>query len=72
MLGREKASESHTLTKEHKDMLKNLTLHIKKLHIRYEDDYFCEESCPYSCGIVVEVSALILESLSCGFLGNHS
>ena len=45
-----------TLTKENKDMLKGLTLKIKKLHIRYEDDYFCEESCPYSCGLVIDVS----------------
>ena len=53
-------------------MARQMNLKINKLHIRYEDDYFCEESCPYSCGIVVEVSTLTLESLPFGFLGNLS
>ena len=37
-------------------MLRGLTLRIKKLHLRYEDDYFCEEGQPYSCGLVIDVS----------------
>ena len=41
------------MTKETKDILKGLTIVIKNLHLRYEDDYYSGET-PYSFGIVIE------------------
>ena len=43
------------MTNEQKDMLKGLTINIKQLHLRYEDDYYSSE-CPYSFGLVIDVS----------------
>ena len=34
-------------------MLKGLTIVIKRLHLRYEDDYYSGET-PYSFGVVIE------------------
>ena len=41
------------MTSEQKDLIKGLTLVIKRLHLRYEDDYFSQEN-PYSCGLVID------------------
>jgi hypothetical protein len=35
-------------------ILRNVTLCINRLHIRYEDDYYAYES-PFACGILCEV-----------------
>ena len=43
------------MTNEQKDIVKGLTIHIKQLHLRYEDDYYSSE-CPYSFGLVIDVS----------------
>lgn len=40
------------------NFLKNLKLTIKRLHIRFEDDYFSMSS-PFSFGIVIEKLELI-------------
>lgn len=41
------------LTKETKDAVKGLKINIKRLHLRYEDDYYSFEN-PYSFGIVID------------------
>ena len=41
------------MTSEQKDLIKGLTLVIKRLHLRYEDDYFSQEN-HYSCGLVID------------------
>ena len=41
------------LTKETKDAVKGLKISIKRLHLRYEDDYYSFEN-PYSFGIVID------------------
>ena len=46
--------DAQSLTKEQKDLVKGLTLSIKKLHLRFEDDYYSGDT-PYSCGIVIQV-----------------
>ena len=47
------AKDSNSLTKEQTDVLKGLTIVIKRLHLRYEDDYYSGET-PYSFGVVIE------------------
>ena len=37
-------------------MLKGLTIIIKRLHLRFEDDYYSSEN-PYSFGLVIDVSS---------------
>ena len=41
------------LTGGEQDALRGLTLTLKNLHVRYEDDYFAGES-PYSFGLVID------------------
>ena len=41
------------LSAEQKDVIKGLTIKIKKLHLRFEDDYYSSEN-PYSFGIVID------------------
>ena len=43
------------LSKDQQDAVKGLTIFIKRLHLRYEDDYYSGES-PYSFGVVIDVS----------------
>ena len=45
-----------SVTKEQREVIKGLTLRIKKLHLRYEDDYYSCDN-PYSFGVVIDVSA---------------
>jgi hypothetical protein len=33
--------------------LRSLNIVVKRLHIRYEDDYYSTEGKPYSCGVVI-------------------
>lgn len=47
--------ESVGLSKEQKDAVRGLTINIKRLHLRYEDDYYSGET-PYSFGVVIDVS----------------
>ena len=47
------------MTNEQKDIVKGLTIHIKQLHLRYEDDYYSSE-CPYSFGLVIDVSNFLV------------
>ena len=40
------------LSAEQKDVVKGLTIKIKKLHLRFEDDYYSSDN-PYSWGVVI-------------------
>ena len=41
------------LSSEQKDVVKGLTIKIKKLHLRFEDDYYSSDN-PYSFGVVID------------------
>ena len=41
------------LSAEQKDVVKGLTIKIKKLHLRFEDDYYSCDN-PYSWGVVID------------------
>ena len=48
-----KGMTNYGLKAEDHDFLRSLTLTIKRLHVRYEDDFFSNDS-PYSFGMVIE------------------
>ena len=41
------------LSAEQKDVVKGLTIKIKKLHLRFEDDFYSSDN-PYSWGVVID------------------
>jgi hypothetical protein len=47
------ARELQTIDKETKDMVKGVQFKIRRLHIRYEDDYYSADK-PYSFGLVFD------------------
>ena len=49
------ARELQTIDKDTKDMVKGVQFKIRRLHIRYEDDYYTADK-PYSFGLVFDVS----------------
>ena len=51
------AKDAQGMTNDQKDIVKGLTIYIKQLHLRYEDDYYSSE-CPYSFGLVIDVSII--------------
>ena len=53
------AKDAQGMTNEQKDIVKGLTIYIKQLHLRYEDDYYSSEL-PYSFGLVIDVSLFYL------------
>ena len=53
------AKDAQGMTNDQKDVVKGLTICIKQLHLRYEDDYYSSE-CPYSFGLVIDVSTFIV------------
>ena len=54
---------NYGLKKEDHDFLCSLTLTIKRLHVRYEDDFFSNES-PYSFGMVIEELSFVTNDTS--------
>ena len=61
------ARELQTIDKETKDMVKGVQFKIRRLHIRYEDDYYSADK-PYSFGLVFDVSHKIIDSSKTNFL----
>jgi len=47
------SADNNRMSEDTLTNMRSLNLIIKNLHIRYEDDYYCREGKPYSCGIVV-------------------